>query len=243
MLGAGVCFSTALSAYRYANGMRGVGDIRDQVDDDGEVERREELKKVRRRPLSETLQQLGEGRGMLKGGQHTLAETDSPRNLWPRLRGEEAATTVGEVRHRRQGRAIVGLKATNHFLEFTTTNTSSQTPGLHLARVYTISTIELFIKIVALSLTPVVGGSLSVSMWTKQNPNRLCYELANTLNTDVMSHAAQAVYKLEFQLSALFKANWSTRRRRAISCDIQMALDDFQSESTHLGQQSCFCYR
>ena len=35
MLGAGVCFSTALSAYRYANGMRGVGDIRDQVDDGG----------------------------------------------------------------------------------------------------------------------------------------------------------------------------------------------------------------
>ncbi|CAN9088220.1 hypothetical protein AA0113_g2223 [Alternaria arborescens] len=68
MLGAGVCFSTALSAYRYANGMRGVGDIRDQVDDDGEVERREELKKVRRRPLSETLQQLGEGRGIYGPG-------------------------------------------------------------------------------------------------------------------------------------------------------------------------------
>jgi hypothetical protein len=48
--------------------MRGVGDIRDQVDDDGEVERREELKKVRRRPLSETLQQLGEGRGIYGPG-------------------------------------------------------------------------------------------------------------------------------------------------------------------------------
>ena len=64
MLGAGVAFSTVLTAYRFTNGLRGVGDIRDQVDDDGEVERREELKKVRRRPLSETLLQLGEGRGM-----------------------------------------------------------------------------------------------------------------------------------------------------------------------------------
>ena len=66
MLGAGVCFSTVLTAYRYTSGLRGVGDIRDQVDDDGEVERREELKKLRRRPLSETLQQLGEGRGTLQ---------------------------------------------------------------------------------------------------------------------------------------------------------------------------------
>jgi hypothetical protein len=64
MLGAGAAFSTVLTAYRYTNGLRGIGDIRDMVDDDGEVERREELKKVRRRPLSETLQQLGEGRGM-----------------------------------------------------------------------------------------------------------------------------------------------------------------------------------
>jgi hypothetical protein len=56
--------------------MRGVGDIRVQVDDDGEVERREELKKVRRRPLSETLQQLGEGRGKLSDDQRTLAEAN-----------------------------------------------------------------------------------------------------------------------------------------------------------------------
>ncbi|RAR01662.1 tubulin folding cofactor c [Stemphylium lycopersici] len=62
MLGAGAAFSTVLTAYRYTNGLRGVGDITEQIDDDGEVERREELKKMRRRPLSETLQQLGEGR-------------------------------------------------------------------------------------------------------------------------------------------------------------------------------------
>lgn len=62
MLGAGAAFSTVLTAFRYTNGLRGVGDIR--TDDDNEVERREELKKVRRRPLSETIEQLGEGRGM-----------------------------------------------------------------------------------------------------------------------------------------------------------------------------------
>lgn len=60
MLGAGAAFSTVLSAYRYSNGMRGHGS--DNENDD-EVERREALKKIRRRPLSETLEQLGEGRG------------------------------------------------------------------------------------------------------------------------------------------------------------------------------------
>lgn len=68
MLGAGVCFSAAMTAFRYTNGLRGTGDIRSQIDDDGEVERREELKKLRRRPLSETLQQLGEGRGIYGPG-------------------------------------------------------------------------------------------------------------------------------------------------------------------------------
>jgi hypothetical protein len=76
MLGAGAAFSTVLTAYRYTNGLRGIGDIRDMVDDDGEVERREELKKVRRRPLSETLQQLGEGRGMSRCHSHLHANWD-----------------------------------------------------------------------------------------------------------------------------------------------------------------------
>ncbi|KAH7378779.1 hypothetical protein BKA66DRAFT_495285 [Pyrenochaeta sp. MPI-SDFR-AT-0127] len=66
MLGAGVAFSAVFSAFRYTNGFRGVGDIR--VEDDSEVERREELKKVRRRPLSETIEQLGEGRGIYAPG-------------------------------------------------------------------------------------------------------------------------------------------------------------------------------
>lgn len=61
MIGAGVCFSTAMTAFRYTAGLRGPanGEL-----DDEEVERREAHKKLRRRPLSETLEQLGEGRGM-----------------------------------------------------------------------------------------------------------------------------------------------------------------------------------
>jgi hypothetical protein len=97
MLGAGVCFSTVMTAFRYTNGLRGVGDIRMQVDDDGEVERREELKKLRRRPLSETIEQLGEGRGRLKTHNYIISTANHFRHLCAWLRGEEATAFVGEV--------------------------------------------------------------------------------------------------------------------------------------------------
>ncbi|KAF1843759.1 uncharacterized protein K460DRAFT_342272 [Cucurbitaria berberidis CBS 394.84] len=66
MLGAGAAFSAVLSAYRYTNGFKGGVDL--QTDGDNEVERRDELKKMRRRPLSETIEQLGEGRGIYAPG-------------------------------------------------------------------------------------------------------------------------------------------------------------------------------
>jgi hypothetical protein len=64
MLGAGATTSIALTAFRFTNGLRGY-DIAE--DDEEEVERRENMKKYRRRPISETVEQLGEGRG-----KHTL---------------------------------------------------------------------------------------------------------------------------------------------------------------------------
>ncbi|OAL54918.1 hypothetical protein IQ07DRAFT_531466 [Pyrenochaeta sp. DS3sAY3a] len=64
MLGAGAITSTVLTAYRYTSGLSGSG----TVDDDNEVERREALRKIRRRPLSETIEELGEGRGIYAPG-------------------------------------------------------------------------------------------------------------------------------------------------------------------------------
>jgi hypothetical protein len=60
MLGAGAAFSSVLTAYRYTNGLRGIAS---SETDEEEVERRENAKKFRRRPLSETIEQMGEGRG------------------------------------------------------------------------------------------------------------------------------------------------------------------------------------
>jgi hypothetical protein len=102
-----------MTAFRYTNGWRGAT----AETDEEEVERREAAKKLRRRPLSETIQQLGEGRGKhtdIVSDRHT---TDMCRNIcaWPRR--EEATAVDGQVRHRCQGRAGDKLDAPiRHFL-------------------------------------------------------------------------------------------------------------------------------
>lgn len=111
MLGAGVAFGSGLAAFRYTAGLRGTesGEV-----DEEEIERREAMKKLRRRPLSETLEQLGEGRGKLCVSVSRWVHTDNDRYLRPWIRGEEATEDHGEVRHRCEGSA--GLDATRNFL-------------------------------------------------------------------------------------------------------------------------------
>jgi hypothetical protein len=80
MLGAGAAFSSVLTAYRYTNGLRGIAS---SETDEEEVERRENAKKFRRRPLSETIEQMGEGRGrhldlLFQGFQLTLTGIYAP---------------------------------------------------------------------------------------------------------------------------------------------------------------------
>jgi hypothetical protein len=60
MLGAGATTAVVMSAFRYTNGFKGTTSAET---DEEEVERRENAKKFRRRPISETIEQLGEGRG------------------------------------------------------------------------------------------------------------------------------------------------------------------------------------
>jgi hypothetical protein len=62
MLGAGACFSVVLSAFRYTAGFRGHVP---GSDDEEEVERREKLKKARRRPISETIDNIKPLQSML----------------------------------------------------------------------------------------------------------------------------------------------------------------------------------
>ncbi|KAJ4348500.1 uncharacterized protein N0V89_009876 [Didymosphaeria variabile] len=65
VLGAGATFGVATAAFRYTNGLNGYA-IKE--DDEDEVARKEEMRKMRRRPLQETLEQLGEGRGIYGPG-------------------------------------------------------------------------------------------------------------------------------------------------------------------------------
>jgi hypothetical protein len=100
MLGAGAAFSTVLTAFRYTNGWRGMASAET---DEEEVERRENAKKFRRRPISETIEQLGEGRGKHSQDGAGKYLVDHSRNLRPRLRGEETTAHHGQVWHRREG--------------------------------------------------------------------------------------------------------------------------------------------
>lgn len=107
MLGAGAAFSTVLTAYRFTNGLRGIAP---SETDEEEVERRENAKKYRRRPLSETIEQMGEGRGWSCSEHIAGHHADLTRNLRPWLRREAATTAAGEVRHRCEGCAGGGLE-------------------------------------------------------------------------------------------------------------------------------------
>jgi hypothetical protein len=111
MLGAGACFATGMSAFRYTSGLRG---LPSGEEDEDEVERREAMKKLRRRPLSETLEQLGEGRGKHGSVLSTWLFANNTRYLRSWIRGEEATKDHGQVRNRCKGSA--GLDAPRNFL-------------------------------------------------------------------------------------------------------------------------------
>ncbi|KAF2121826.1 hypothetical protein BDV96DRAFT_483197 [Lophiotrema nucula] len=66
MLGAGVCTASIMAAWNVTKGVSG-GEYTEEFAED-EVERREALKKLRRRPIQETIDQLGEGRGIYAPG-------------------------------------------------------------------------------------------------------------------------------------------------------------------------------
>jgi hypothetical protein len=100
MLGAGAVFSTVLVAFRYTGGFAG-SKVEDPEEE--EVDRRERLKKNRRQPISETIQQLGEGRGKLIHGADCGHLIDCARDLRPGLRREEARANTGQVWHRCEG--------------------------------------------------------------------------------------------------------------------------------------------
>jgi hypothetical protein len=60
MIGAGLATGTVLATFHYTTGIRPAvfGDPNED-----EVDRKERMKKQRRRPIEETVEQLGEGRG------------------------------------------------------------------------------------------------------------------------------------------------------------------------------------
>jgi hypothetical protein len=65
-----------------------------------EVDRKTFLRKNRRRPIEETIAELGEGRGEIAFPLNAIYFSNISRYLWTRIRGEEKAENQGELRHR-----------------------------------------------------------------------------------------------------------------------------------------------
>lgn len=90
VLGLGAGLAVLQGVFTYTGGAFSGYDKGPSVD---EFDRKEQLRKNRRRPVQETLNELGEGRGT-KGltSSNGPFSVDINRDLWPRLRG----TTAGE---------------------------------------------------------------------------------------------------------------------------------------------------
>lgn len=100
MLGYGAGLAIVLSAFNYTGGKLS-GYVKDPSVDG--VERKEYMRKNRRRPLEETVQELGEGRGKLELYRQVCPEvvlTDPSRYLRSRIRGAQGRKAEGEIRHR-----------------------------------------------------------------------------------------------------------------------------------------------
>lgn len=98
MLGAGTFTAVVMATFKYTQGFRPP----QHATEEDEYERRERIKRNRRRPIEETISELGEGRGELLLPHRNLGGSDfsSHRNLCPWLGREASGANQGEVWHR-----------------------------------------------------------------------------------------------------------------------------------------------
>ena len=99
VLGFGAGLAVAQGVFDYGGGKFSGYDKDPNVD---EYDRKEALRKNRRRPIQETLEDIGEGRGercnqLLQG---SISINDS-RYIWSRLPRKTSRQDQGELRHRR----------------------------------------------------------------------------------------------------------------------------------------------
>jgi hypothetical protein len=104
VLGFGALTAIVLGAYDYTGGSL-TGYTKDPEID--EFERKEALRKNRRRPIEETINELGEGRGRLSFLSNINAQSNRLfRNIRSGIRRKTSGTNQGEVRHRGANKVI-----------------------------------------------------------------------------------------------------------------------------------------
>lgn len=96
MLGCGSGLAVVMATFKYTSGFV---PKRTETKEE-EIERRERMKKNRRRPIEETIEELGEGRGELCQISSIQGISNSfDRNLCSWLGGAEEGALEGEVWH------------------------------------------------------------------------------------------------------------------------------------------------
>lgn len=94
VLGFGALTAVVMGAYDFTGGKLSGYSKDPEVD---EFDRKEFLRKNRRRPIEQTISELGEGRGMFQPSFVCYNYLTSSRNLWSRLCGAQSGENKGEV--------------------------------------------------------------------------------------------------------------------------------------------------
>lgn len=100
MFGGAAVTAVTMAAYKTTSGMTGF--LKEKFDDNEDrLEYKEKERKTYRRPIEETIEILGEGRGELRVDSATKGEANVSRYLCSWLLGEAARAPAGEVRRGR----------------------------------------------------------------------------------------------------------------------------------------------
>lgn len=112
VLGLGAGLAVLQGVFTYTGGAFSGYDKGPSVD---EFDRKEQLRKNRRRPIQETLDELGEGRGTIRLTSNGPFSVDINRDLWARLRGTTAGENQEKLWYRCTSRDLKRVLSPNSF--------------------------------------------------------------------------------------------------------------------------------
>lgn len=190
MLGAGALTSVTMAGFHYSGGFRGYKKDLVHAPGEDDADLKEKNKTEYRRPLSEMIADLGEGRGEWDLSNHYCqAQANALRYLCPWVRGEEAPTVTGQVRRRCwRGARIEGLKR-----GFLTANIPPHRSGQLPARVHIHNNVNHLRRIRVFNFQSGIALPAQYRLPFVRHPKRL----SEHLNIGALQQLAFPLYVLD----------------------------------------------